>query len=525
MLGIAAWRWCLIILSAALQLLPFPIDGPVTLWKRAFCWFCLIPLLAALLGGDEDNGRKAIRKSACLGWVCGVLFYLGNCYWIYQTMYLYGGIAKPVSVGILLLFSLYLGCYLALFGTLLSLLRRYFGVRWALASSPFVWVAVELARDRVTGFPWDLLGYSLVDTAWARAIAPVTGVMGLSLLVVIVNAILLSALLSHRSRRWQVLSAAAAVLVAALWWMHPAGAYDNYLSARAVLVQDNLSVGAESHGAEETEAQLFRDLAGRTLAAERKGTAVVLWPEAPTPFRDNNPLFRGQLGELARQANAAVIADDATVERTPGTETGYHLYGSASVFRANGTYAGRYDKIHLVPFGEYVPYKQLFFFAGSLLDDVGRFEPGTERRTFGLGGEQYGVFICYESIFGDEVRHFVQNGANVLVNLSDDGWYGDTSAPWQHLDMVRMRAIENHRWVLRATNTGVSGAISPEGVLTSEIPRHRRLAASVGFQFEDGTTFYTRHGDWIGWVCLVLSVLGVGSGFMAAHRNSAAMRG
>ena len=135
----------------------------------------------------------------------------------------------------------------------------------------------------------------------------------------------------------------------------------------------------------------------------------------------------------------------------------YNLYNSAAFFRADGTDGGRYDKMHLVPFGEYTPYKPLFFFVGHLLDDL-LFIPGTQRRLFDANGKHYGVFICYESIFGDDMRQFARLGAQVLVNISDDGWYGDTSAPWEHLDMVRMRAIENRRWIVRATNSGITAA-------------------------------------------------------------------
>ena len=140
--------------------------------------------------------------------------------------------------------------------------------------------------------------------------------------------------------------------------------------------------------------------------------------------------------------------------------------------------------MHLVPFGEYTPFKRLFFFAGNLLAEVGTFDPGTQRTLFDTGGHRYGVFICYESIFGDEVRQFVEKGADVLVNISNDGWYGDTSAAWQHLNMVRMRAIENHRWVLRATNTGVTAAIDPYGRVTAAAPRHIRTALRVAFGYE-----------------------------------------
>jgi apolipoprotein N-acyltransferase len=162
--------------------------------------------------------------------------------------------------------------------------------------------------------------------------------------------------------------------------------------------------------------------------------------------------------------------------------------------------------MHLVPFGEYTPYKQLFFFAGHLLDNVGGFTPGTQRTLFTTSGHSYGVFICYESIFGDEIRELADEGGNVLVNLSDDGWYGDSSAPWEHLDMVRMRAIENHRWVLRSTNTGVTTVIDPEGRVGPELPRHVRGALEAGFEFESGTTFYARHGDWLAWICAALAL-------------------
>ena len=161
--------------------------------------------------------------------------------------------------------------------------------------------------------------------------------------------------------------------------------------------------------------------------------------------------------------------------------------------------------MHLVPFGEYTPYKSLFFFAGHLLDQL-TFVPGTERRLFSVAGRRFGVFLCYESIFGDEVREFARAGAQVLVNLTDDGWYGDSSAPWEHLDMARMRALENRRWLLRATNTGVTASIDPDGKLVATMPRHLRGAVQVPFAFRGDLTFYTRHGDWLAWLCALTTL-------------------
>jgi apolipoprotein N-acyltransferase len=224
--------------------------------------------------------------------------------------------------------------------------------------------------------------------------------------------------------------------------------------------------------------------------------------------------------QLARSSSTPILADDLGLAGR-NSDGSYSLYNSATFFREDGSYGGRYDKIHLVPFGEYVPYKPLFFFAGNLLDGL-PFIPGTQRVLFDDHGRKYGAFICYESIFGDEIRQFAQRGAQVLVNVSDDGWYGDTSAPWEHLDMVRMRAIENDRWVLRATNTGVTASIDPYGRVVDQMPRHVRGALLARFNFIDGTTFYTRHGDWIAWICAVLTGALVAGSLLRSRRRGTA---
>ena len=157
------------VLSGVLQVLPFPIAGPTPLWRTAFCWIALLPLLWALLGNSKTGNPLTLRQGAVLGYLCGFVWYMGNCYWIYQTMYLYGGLAKPIAAGILVLFCLYLGLYHALFATLIAAFRKRFGSQGALLLVPFAWVAVELARARITGLPWDLLGIAQVDNPAADA--------------------------------------------------------------------------------------------------------------------------------------------------------------------------------------------------------------------------------------------------------------------------------------------------------------------------------------------------------------------
>ena len=553
---IPARHWALVLASSLLQILCFPVAGPVPVWRAALCWIAIAPLLLAFLSPNDQNQSLRVRDGAALAYVSGILWYFGNCYWIYATMHIYGGIAKPAAAGILFLFCLYLGLYHALFGALTAALNRGIGKSFALAFSPFVWVAVELARARITGFPWDLLGIAQIDNSLLTRLAPFTGAYGLSFVIAAVNALWLTRItLKNRRHTRMALAAFAVVLVLlyAAFLHHFRTIPQQRTSAIATLVQENLEVGAPAiaSGAVLTHQQMIDTFSALSLFPPSVGTCdgipevatthcgspnsnqhgatsaylaptnLIVWPEAPNNFYESDSEFRNSLSRLARTANAPVIVGSIGVTPDPSVEKGYDLYNSADFIRADGSFVGRYDKMHLVPFGEYTPYKKLFFFAGSLLQDVGIFDPGKQRTVFRTGGHSYGTFICYESVFGDEVREYPRMGAEVLVNISDDGWYGDTSAAWEHLNQVRMRAIENHRWVLRATNTGVTAVIDPNGRVTSAIPRHIRSSLRAGFNYEDDLTFYAAHGDVFAWGC-VLTIIGGLVWCISLKRRSAA---
>jgi apolipoprotein N-acyltransferase len=534
--------WALAVLSGILQVLPFPIAGPTPLWRTAFCWVALLPLLAALLGNNKAGNPPTLRQGAAIGYTCGFVWYLGNCYWIYQTMYLYGGLAKPIAVGILILFCLYLGLYHALFGMLLSAFRIHFGRQGMLVLSPFAWVAVELARARITGLPWDLLGIAQVDNPLLTRLAPIAGAYGLSFVIAAVNALWLVRVQVRERRYIRPVLTVAGVVIVVLYVVTLRRIKDpleGSPAAHATLVQENLEVGAASTGPQPSTQQLLDsfsylsrypsnqfvlgipELPGAQAvflirqhspvegvdpqAPMPSSTNLIVWPESPAPFQENDSQFRAAMSILAREASAPIIAGNIGIDRAASNPRGYSLFNSASFITPQGDFAGRYDKMHLVPFGEYVPFKQLFFFAKSLLNEVGTFDPGHRRTVFTTGGHSYGTFICYESIFGDEVRQFVKQGAEVLINISNDGWYGDTSAPWQHLNMVRMRAIENHRWILRATNTGVTASINPYGRVIAAAPRHIRTSIRVGFAYEHDLTFYAAHGDLFAYACALIT--------------------
>jgi apolipoprotein N-acyltransferase len=309
-------------------------------------------------------------------------------------------------------------------------------------------------------------------------------------------------------------------------------------AATAVLIQPNLDVVGTGYwqGPGEWERRMadFIHLAGEQCKSYIAGipqtgaptgevtcpphpihSGLVVWPESPAPFFESDPRFQHSMAEIAREVHAPLVVNGVGSDFLP-SEGGWQDHVSAMIFNANGEETGRYDKIHLVPFGEHVPFPRLLFFAHKLTGKVASFTPGNVRKVFhidGPGGQthRYGVFICYEAVFADEVRQFAKQGAEVLVNASDDGWYGDTSAPWQHLNMARMRAIENRRWLLRDTNNGVTSAIDPYGRVRQSIPRHRIDALPAEYGFRDDITFYTAHGDVFAWVCALLSLGIVGS--------------
>jgi apolipoprotein N-acyltransferase len=545
------WRmhksaWLLVLLSAGLQIVVFPLPDLYLLG-----WAAVAPLLIALLRAREPDTlqlRAEIKllpakpgQAFLLAYVCGILWYAGTCYWIYNTMRQYGGVGTLAACGLLALFCLYLAIYHGIFGLLISLLASPTdgdgtnpSSRRALLLAPFAWVAVELARTRITGFPWDLLGISQVDNIPLARIATVTGVYGLSFEIMVVNTALAAAFLiragrGQRGKRKPLLlatSAAIIVLQAGRLISPPILPTDH----TARLVQENIPVLQGGDWTKEYFEGTLRDLSRISLNTSGQdqppsGSAssvrpdLIVWPESPAPFYATDPVFRETVSNIAREAQTWVLVGSLGIRNaseTPGHAT--QLYNSGSLVNPGGEWVGRYDKMHLVPFGEYVPFKRVFGFADGLTQEVGDFSAGTSRAPL-QAGSKLGVFICYESIFPDEIRQLAANGAEVLVNISNDGWYGDSGAYAQHLKQVRMRAVENDRWVLRDTNTGVTAAIDPYGRVVSTIPRKVRAALEANYALTNVTTFYTRHGDWFAYLCAIISVAGLLLNFRSRART------
>jgi apolipoprotein N-acyltransferase len=514
-LRIAKKSWLLMLLSAGLQIVIFPLPN-----LYFVSWIALTPLLIALMRAREpetlqlSEGAKLLPakpvQAFLLAYVCGVLWYAGTCYWVYSTMRQFGGVNAAAALGIMFLFCLYVALYHGAFGLLMSLVAHG-DARGSLplVAAPFLWVGVELARTRITGFPWDLLGITQVDNVPLARIATVTGVYGVSLEIMVVNVAFAAAFLVRREKRKLLLlvaAIAAAVLQVGVWLPVPPAPADH----TALLVQENIPI---LEGADWTKVyfdETLLDLTRISLNASAgfgKHPNLIAWPESPSPFYANDPAFRDAAGNLAKQSNTWVLVGSLgqhDARHMGGAEA--KTYNSAALFSPQGELVARYDKVHLVPFGEYVPFRRLFFFAAGLTEQVGDFTAGTSRAPLQAGDAQLGIFICYESIFPDEVRQSAAKGAQVFLNLSNDGWYGDSGAYAQHLKQARMRAIENFRWLLRDTNTGVTASIDPYGRVIASVPRKARTVLQAPYTLTNVTTFYTRHGDWFAYACAIISV-------------------
>ena len=529
--------------SGVILVLPFPVAGPLPHWRAELAYVALIPLLIALLARRRGCGWPRVAWNTLVGYFCGVLWYAGTCYWIQSTMHLYGNLSSFVASIMLFLFCLFLAFYFALFAFLLTLAQRATGsIAWTLSTAPFLWVAMELACARITSFPWNQLGYSQIDNLLLTRLAPWTGTYGISFFVVAINCAIASFFLlkSWRARLGPPVVAALFIVL-----MHPGFSRkvpQEPTSENAMLLQPNLNVGAENYwtGAIfDLQMQHFAALSENACNAYFAGLPtprtpivhpecgppkpriqLILWPESPAPLIDADPRFRHWVSALAEDAHAATIVGDAAVEQNAGESKGA-VYNSAAFIAPDGAFVGRYDKMHLVPFGEHVPFPKLLSFAGSLTAEVGQMAPGKRRTVFAADGHSYGSFICYEAIFADEVRQFTRLGADVLVNISDDGWYGDTSAPWQHLNMARMRAIENHRWLLRDTNSGITAVIDPYGRVLQSSPRHVQTSLLAHFNYVEWQTFYTRHGDVFAWLCAIIAIVLAFDGAFQNHYRGA----
>jgi len=466
-------------------------------------WVALVPLLAVLVQ------RRSRLRLFSYGWLAGALFFGITCAWIYDVMRVHGKLSFLAAGGVLLLFVLVTGLFFGMFSLLVGELAR----RWqlgALLAAPFAWVAMEWLRTYVPfgGFPWNLLGYAVAPhVGWIQP-ATYAGVYGVSFLLVAVNSLVASAWLAPSRRKLMLLTAVALILAGTAEWgrrLPPVPATE-----QALLVQTNLPQTDEfdpDWAANHPDEIARLDELTRAAAQERAGgrPALIVWPEVPVSFYfHDDPVLRARFLQLAQATRSYLLI--GVVDFESDADGARHPTNSAVLLGPDGGYIGQYDKIHLVPFGEYVPLGGWLGWLEPLTQEVSDFRPGRAPAALPAEVGRPGILICYEAIFPGLVRRFVTEGAEVLVNLSNDGWYGRSAALPQHLNLARVRAVETRRFLLRATNTGITAVIDPYGRLVARAPVGMRTALAAGFAPRRSQTFYVRQGDWFAALCAFVSL-------------------
>jgi len=474
--------WLLAFATAALLILTFP--------GAAIGWFAPVAL-TPLLVATAREGRWLRRF--LLGWSAGVVYWFGVCYWIRAVLAEHAGVGGFVAWLLFLLFCVAKAMHLGVFALLAGpLMRRW----WAVPAVAALWVAIEVTHGPL-GFAWLALGNAGIDMALPMRLAPFTGVYGLSFLFMMMATGV--ALVCLKRPRIELMWIAPMLLLPLL---PPLPGADRGTDT-ALLVQPNLSETEDwtTKKIEQTKQELAT-LSLKSALIESPQPSLIIWPEAPAPFYYfDDPDFRHYIDTLARAVHAYVLV--GIVARAP---SGGPL-NSAVLVSPDGVPVSRYDKVNLVPFGEFVPWP--FGFANKISTEVGDYVAGRRVVVSPIGNHKLGTFICYESVFPNFVRKFAAGGAELLVNISNDGWFAKSYARDQHLEMVRMRAAENRRWLLRATNDGITATIDTAGRLRGLLPNYERSTSFTGFSYVMEQTIYTRYGDWFPLLCAIWAVMGL----------------
>jgi apolipoprotein N-acyltransferase len=467
-------------------------------------WVALVPLFCAVKAKSPGASLK-------LGFLAGLAHYTTLLYWIAWVMETYGQLPTLLSWGILLLLVFYLSLFPAVFAFTINHLQAR--SRVYLWSAPFLWAGLEYMRAfLLSGFPWENLGYTQYGQLHLIQISDILGVYGLSALIVAVNAALFElwdARGKNRGLPWKsavvVALSLTGFLLYGVWRI--AGVEATVQAApklKVGLVQGNIDQTTKWLDAFQEETLVRYGRLSRELLGNEPD--LMVWPETALPFYflHDEALTEHMVG-LVRDCNVPFLVGSPSFE-TGGQRMRY--FNSAYLLDPSGKVLGRYDKVHLVPYGEYVPLKRFFPFLGKLVEAVGDFEPGKEGQVLSLNGEKLGVLICFEVIFPELARAMRQNGVQLLVTITNDAWFGTSSAPYQHLSMAVFRAVENHLALARAANTGISAFIDPVGRILDATPLFEEAVRMRPLPMMDQKTltFYARYGDIFAMACILICV-------------------
>lgn len=466
-------------------------------------WVAFVPFLYSV----KNTTPLASFK---LGFLAGLFHYATLLYWIAGVIHHYGQLPSVLCAVIFMLLVFYLSLFPGLFAMIVSQLRAR-SLPYYL-TAPFFWAALEYVKSFfLSGFPWEEIGHSQYNRLHLIQISDILGTYGLSALIMAVNAVLFEAwdtISKDRAFAWKPIVGIALVIALFLtygtWRIEKIDKDAQAAPKRAIaLVQGNIDQAKKWLPSFQHETlQRYGTL---SIAALKSDPDLIIWPETALPFYflHDEDLTKETL-EVVRTCRAYFVLGSPSF-RKAGQEISY--YNSAYLVDPYGKVVGRYDKVHLVPYGEYVPFKRYFPFLGKMVQAVGDFESGTKGQVMLWGPEKIGVLICFEAIFPELTCSMVQNGAQLLINITNDAWFGNSSAPYQHLSMVVFRAVESHLAVARAANTGISAFVDPVGRLLDETPLFEEAIRTRSLPVMNHKSFYVRYGDVFAIGCILISLV------------------
>ncbi|MFN3480664.1 MAG: apolipoprotein N-acyltransferase [Thermodesulfovibrionales bacterium] len=493
------------VLSGILLFLSFP---NFDLYPLA--WISLVPLLVSLW---EKDGLTAFKA----GYLSGTIYFSGTLYWIYHSITYYGNVPFFLSIIVVLLLSLYLGLYVGLFGMAFSIkiLRSRLP---AVIMAPIFWVTLEFIRSyALTGFPWASLGYSQYKFLTLIQIADITGIYGVSFLIVAFNAAIVDLFLIRKkeermpllSRFWiyaGIIGLSILLILTVVYGQLRLNQIRPGKMVRVALIQGNIE--QDKKWLPEYQSSVLSTYESLTLQAMSYSPSMIIWPETALPFyfgyekgpTENFKAFQKGLGTY-------LLTGGIIVKKPPLKGIKGELTNSAILLDRGGNIPYIYDKIHLVPFGEYVPLKRVLFFLDKLVVGIGDYTPGDKILKANTDLGSFGTFVCYEIIFPGLVRKFYSKGGDFIVTITNDAWFGKTAGPYQHFSMAVFRAIENRKPVLRAANTGISGYIDSNGRIIKATPIFERRFDIIDMRTDSTGTIYSRYGDIFAYLCIIGMIL------------------
>ena len=490
-------------ISGLLLVLCFP-----TIDLFFLAWIALVPFLLSLYDKQPKQAFKA-------GLFLGFPYFFGTLYWIYHSINHYGNVPLIASIIIVILLSLYLSLYIGIFALLFSMTIKISRLP-ALFVAPVLWVVLEFLRSYLfTGFPWSSIGYSQYKFLAAIQISDITGIYGVSFLVVAVNGAITDMFLIRRRIKDMPLFPLLHTVIgfsillifiisAFLYGYLRLGEERPGRQLKASIIQGSIEQDKKWEPAYQNAViESYRDL---SLRAASSSPSIIIWPETAVPFFfKTDRQYTKDFLDFQNQLNAYLLFGSVLVK---GKKDGnYLLSNSAVLLDKAGKVSYIYDKIHLVPFGEYVPLQKVLFFVDKLVEGIGDYIPGNHyfRAETPTGG--FATLICYEIIFPGLVRKFYSNGGDFIVNITNDAWFGKTTGPYQHFSMVVFRAIENRKPVIRAANTGISGFIDSNGRIISKTNLFKQAVLTEEVKTDTTRSFYTKYGDLFSYIWIVYSLV------------------